>query len=74
LICPSHVLDYYPKIYLLLCFSIGIIPFDYGQSGCADYVVLQEFDVGKYQFGVVIAAVFIILYFCSSYFFFLYLQ
>jgi len=27
--------------------SIGIIPLDYGQSGCADYVVLQEFDVGK---------------------------
>jgi hypothetical protein len=27
--------------------SIGIIPLDYGQSGCADYVVLQEFDVGE---------------------------
>lgn len=24
---------------------VGIIPLDYGQSGCADYVVLQEFDV-----------------------------
>ncbi|KDR10806.1 Quinone oxidoreductase-like protein 1 [Zootermopsis nevadensis] len=24
---------------------VGIIPLDYGQSGCADYVALQEFDV-----------------------------
>jgi hypothetical protein len=28
--------------------DVGIIPLDYGQSGCADYVVLQEFDVGEY--------------------------
>lgn len=25
----------------------GIIPLDYGQSGCSDYVVLQEFDLGE---------------------------
>ncbi|KAJ9597215.1 hypothetical protein L9F63_011937 [Diploptera punctata] len=24
---------------------VGIIPFDYEQSGCADFIVLQEFDV-----------------------------
>ncbi len=26
---------------------VGIIPMDYGQSGCAEYVVLNEYDVGK---------------------------
>lgn len=25
---------------------VGIIPLDYGQSGCSEYVVLEEFDVG----------------------------
>jgi len=25
----------------------GVIPLDYGQTGCADHVVLQEFDVGE---------------------------
>ena len=27
---------------------VGIIPMDYGQSGCAEYVVLNEYDVGMY--------------------------
>lgn len=26
---------------------VGIIPMDYGQSGCSEYVVLNEYDVGK---------------------------
>ncbi|KAJ1529705.1 hypothetical protein ONE63_006459 [Megalurothrips usitatus] len=31
---------------------VGIIPLDYGQSGCADFVVLQEFDVVHMPDGV----------------------
>lgn len=26
---------------------VGIIPMDYAQSGCSEYVVLNEYDVGK---------------------------
>ena len=28
---------------------VGIIPMDYGQSGCSEYVVLNEYDVGKFK-------------------------
>lgn len=31
---------------------VGIIPLDYGQSGCSDYVILQEFDVVHMPDGV----------------------
>lgn len=30
-------------------FVEGVIPLDSQQSGCADKVVLQEFDVGKLE-------------------------
>ncbi|XP_034250727.1 quinone oxidoreductase-like protein 1 [Thrips palmi] len=33
-------------------YVVGIIPLDYGQSGCADFVVLQEFDVVHIPDGV----------------------
>ena len=29
---------------------VGIIPMDYGQSGCSEYVVLNEYDVGRLYF------------------------
>jgi NADPH:quinone reductase-like Zn-dependent oxidoreductase len=28
---------------------VGIIPMDYGQSGCSEYVVLNEYDVGMFH-------------------------
>lgn len=43
--------------------SVGIIPLDYGQSGCADYVTLQEFDVGE----CCISVFFFMFYCCVSY-------
>lgn len=39
----------------MFCPDVGIIPLDYGQSGCADYVALQEFDVGEFRLIVIIA-------------------
>ncbi|KAK3915415.1 Quinone oxidoreductase-like protein 1 [Frankliniella fusca] len=33
-------------------YVVGIIPLDYGQSGCSDFVVLQEFDVVHMPDGV----------------------
>ena len=33
-------------------YVVGIIPLDYGQSGCSDHVVLQEFDVVHMPDGV----------------------